>query len=308
MADDGALIAKPLYAANELHAAVARIEQDQRLDGPSGALQRIVHVAVPEGPLKDLLSGTWLGHPLHPMLTDLPIGFWTSAWVLDIIGPRRYRDAARVLVGLGVLSAVPAAVSGASDWSDTTGAAKRVGLVHAAANGSAAVLYLGSWLARRRGKNTQGIVLGMAGAAAATVGGYLGGHLVQGRGVGVDANRDDVGPENWTRVLDVGELSDQPARVDAAGVAVIVFRSDGRAVALAATCPHRGAPLEEGAIVEGCVECPWHGSRFRIPDGALVRGPAATPLPSFEARERDGAIEVVSRRATERARRRRRPR
>lgn len=292
MSHGGARIAKPLYAANELHAAVVRVEQDQRLDGPSGALQRIVHLAVPEGPFKDLLSGTWLGHPLHPMLTDLPIGFWTSAWVLDIVGPRRYRDAARVLVGLGVLSAVPAAVSGASDWSDTTGGTKRVGLVHAAANGSAAVLYLGSWLARRRGKHTQGIVLGMAGAAAATVGGYLGGHLVQGRGVGVDANRDDVGPETWTRVLDAGELTDQPVRVDAAGVAVIVFRAGGRAVALAATCPHRGAPLDEGAIVDGCVECPWHGSRFRIPDGALVRGPAATPLPAFQARENDGAVEV----------------
>ena len=177
----------PRFAGNELHAAVACVEHEQRLDAPSQALQRIVHRAVPEGTTKDVLSGTWLGHALHPMLTDLPIGFWTSAWVLDIIGPRRYRDAARVLVGLGVLSAVPAAVTGASDWSDTSGATRRVGLVHAAANGSAAVLYLGSWIARRRGRNAQGIVLGMAGAAAATVGGYLGGHLVQGRGVGVTA-------------------------------------------------------------------------------------------------------------------------
>ena len=184
---DGRESTNPLYAGERAARCGRRVEQDARLDAPSRAVQRVVHRVVREGPLKDLVSGTWLGHPLHPMLTDLPIGFWTSAWVLDIVGPRKYRDAARVLVGLGVLSALPAAATGASDWSDTTGRAKRVGLVHAAANGSAAALYLGSWLARRRGRHAGGIALGMAGAAAATVGGYLGGHLVQGRGVGVDA-------------------------------------------------------------------------------------------------------------------------
>ena len=287
------LITNPLYAANELHAAVARLERDARLDPPSRSAQRVVHRVVPDGPLKDLLSGTWLGHPLHPMLTDLPIGFWTSVWVLDILGPRKYRDAAVVLVGLGVLSAVPAATAGASDWGDTVGRERRVGLAHAAANGTAAALYLGSWVSRRRGHGTAGIALGMLGAAAATVGGYLGGHLVQGRGVGVDANRGDRGPDEWKRVLAAGELRDQPVRVDAGGAAAVVFRDrDDGLVALSATCPHRGAPMESGTIVDGFIECPWHGSRFRITDGALVRGPAASPLPRFEVRERDGAIEV----------------
>jgi len=282
----------PLYAGNQLHALVEHLEHDIRLDTPADALQDKVRRAIPAGRFKDALSGTWLGHPLHPMLTDLPIGFWTSAWVLDIVGPRRYRDAARMLVGLGVLSALPAAASGAADWSDTTGGSRRVGVVHAAANGSAVALYLGSWWARRRGRHARGVMLGMAGAAAATVGGYLGGHLVQGRGVGVDANHDVTGPDEWTPVLDVADLHDKPARVAAGRVAVMMFRYEGRAVALAATCPHRGAPLEEGVIVDGCIECPWHGSRFRVRDGILVRGPSAMPLPRFDVRERVGRYEI----------------
>ena len=172
----------PRAGGNELTALVGRLERETRLDAPAEALQGLTHRAIPAGTLKDLLQGTkWLGHSLHPMLTDLPIGFWTSAWVLDIIGPRRYRDAARVMVGLGVLSAIPAAASGAADWSETDGGTRRVGLVHAAANGSAVALYLGSWLARRRGHNARGIALGWAGATAATVAGYLGGHLAQAR-------------------------------------------------------------------------------------------------------------------------------
>src|SRR4051812_20281538 len=182
--------------------AVARLEEDERV----GAAARAVHdmarrVRVPTA-VRDVLSGTWLGHPVHPMLTDLPIGFWTSAWVLDLLGPRRHRDAARVLVGLGVLSALPAAVTGASDWADTTGRAERVGVVHAAANTTALGLYAASWVARRRGHTTRGIALATAGAAAATVGGYLGGHLTQVLGVGIDASRipDDALAE-WTRAI-----------------------------------------------------------------------------------------------------------
>jgi len=295
MADRRQTVAGPLYTGNAVHGAVARVEQDTRLDAPSRRVRQAVQRAVPGGPLKDFLSGTWLGHPLHPMLTDLPIGFWTSAWVLDIIGPRRYRDAARVLVGLGVLSALPAAATGAADWSDTTGRTTRVGLVHAAANSSAAALYLGSWLARRKGHHARGVALGMAGAAAATVGGYLGGRLVHDPGVGVDANLDRTGPDDWVAVLDVAELDETPTRVDVEGLAGMVFRHDGDVVALGATCPHRGAPLDEGSIVDGCVECPWHASRFRIPDGALLRGPAASPLPRLEARERGGTVEVRAR-------------
>src|SRR6187549_1971906 len=131
MADRQEPFPSPLYAGNALHAVVARVEQETRLDEPSRTARRVVQRVVPDGPLKDLLSGTWLGHPLHPMLTDLPIGFWTSAWMLDIVGGERDRDAARRLIGAGVLCALPAALSGAADWSDTEGASRRVGVVHA---------------------------------------------------------------------------------------------------------------------------------------------------------------------------------
>lgn len=131
--------------------------------------------------LKRALSGAWLGHPLHPALTDIPVGFWTSAWVLDIVdiaGGKRSRDAARLLVGLGVLSAIPTAAAGASDWTDLADAGKRrLGVVHASANSLAFASYAASWSARRRGEHGRGVAWGMAGAAFATVAGYLGGRL-----------------------------------------------------------------------------------------------------------------------------------
>jgi len=126
------------------------------------------------------------GHPLHPVLTDLPIGFWTSAWVLDLVGGERHAPSATLLTGLGVLSVVPTAATGAADWRSLDRRSKRLGLVHAAANVTATALYTASWLARRRGERRRGLWLGHAGAAAATLGGALGGELVFRRGAGVE--------------------------------------------------------------------------------------------------------------------------
>jgi nitrite reductase/ring-hydroxylating ferredoxin subunit len=198
-----------------------------------------------------------------------------------------------VLVGLGVLSALPAAATGASDWIDTTGREQRVGVVHAAANSAAVVLYAASWMSRRRGRTARGVALGMAGAAAATVGGYLGGHLTQVLGVGIDASRSPDAPEAWSHAIDADRVGAAPTAVVVDGVDLIVLRHEDRVVAMGGVCPHRGAPLAEGTVVDGCVKCPWHGSRFRIPDGALVRGPSATPLAPFETRDVGvGGIEV----------------
>src|SRR6187455_2868937 len=141
MADRAEPVASPLYSGNAVHAAVARVEQDTRLDAPSRTVRQAVKRAVPAGPLKDFLSGTWLGHPLHPMLTDLPIGFWTSSFMLDLLGGRHSRAASTRLVAWGVLSALPTAASGAADWGDTTGPDRRIGLVHAAANSTALACY-----------------------------------------------------------------------------------------------------------------------------------------------------------------------
>jgi uncharacterized membrane protein len=155
-----------------------QLEGDQRLDAMVGPLNDVV-AAVP-ATTRRMLQGERLGHPLHPMLTDLPIGFWTSAWVLDILGGRRSARVATTMVGLGVATALPTAAAGLADWSDLSARKQRAGVVHAAANLTATALYTASFVARCRGRRFRGVALGMAGAAAATAGGYLGGHLVFG--------------------------------------------------------------------------------------------------------------------------------
>ena len=140
--------------------------------------------------LKALLGGRWTGHALHPLLTDLPIGFWTSATVLDLIGGRRAATATQRLVGLGVLSAVPTAVTGWSDWLSLDRPLRRVGVVHAASNAAAVGLYAFSWMARRKGHRGRGVMLGLLGGAVVSGAGYLGGHLTVGRGAGVQASHE----------------------------------------------------------------------------------------------------------------------
>jgi nitrite reductase/ring-hydroxylating ferredoxin subunit/uncharacterized membrane protein len=274
-------------------AIVRVIETAQVTDGAAEKVQRLVRQAVGSGPLRDALTGRWLGHALHPMLTDLPIGFWTSAFTLDLIGGRASRAAAQRLVGLGVLSALPAIASGATDWSDTYGAERRVGAVHAALNATALLCFTASWAARRRGRNGRGILWGLAGSTVATGGGYLGGHLVQRLGLGVDNTTFDERPNTWVKTLPVSEWAEAtPRRVDVHGTPVAVVRTRGTWHALAARCSHRGGPLDEGKVVDSCLECPWHGSRFRLVDGTLARGPAAAPQPVLGVRVERDVLEV----------------
>ncbi|HEY1280442.1 MAG TPA: DUF2231 domain-containing protein [Acidimicrobiales bacterium] len=167
---------------DRLDAVVDRLARAERLDRVAGPVAAAIGRARPQA-LVDLTS--WIGQPLHPALTDLPIGFWTSAWVFDLIGGRETRAAARTLVGLGVVSAVPTVVTGLSDWAATTGEARRIGLVHAAVNSVGVVCYGASWLARRRNRHAAGVALGMVGATAATLAAYFGSHLVYRLGVGV---------------------------------------------------------------------------------------------------------------------------
>jgi uncharacterized membrane protein len=150
---------------------------------------------------RDALSGDWLGHPLHPSLTDLPIGFWTSASLLDLAG-RRTRRAATVMVGLGVATAVPTAAAGLVDWGSLDPKKQRVAVVHAAANAAATSLYAASFLQRVRGRRGRGVALALAGMAVATAGGYLGGHLAFGENATEVAGEDEV---------DTGSFVDGPS-------------------------------------------------------------------------------------------------
>ena len=156
------------------------LDRAERLDVVVDPMRKLVDRLLPEGDLKTSLQGASLGHPVHPLLTDLPIGFWTSAWVLDLVGGRRSRPAADAFVGLGVLCALPTVATGVADWTTLPRGKQRSGAIHAASNLLATALYTASFLQRRRGQRIRGVALGMAGATAATVGGYLGGHLAFG--------------------------------------------------------------------------------------------------------------------------------
>jgi uncharacterized membrane protein len=177
-----------------LDRAIQPIATSSSLDDVNERLVSTVQ-RVTGGPVRSLLSGTWLGHPLHPVLTDLPIGMWTSAFVLDLFGGRAARRPAQAFVGLGVVTALPTAASGLSDWAETTGPARRVGSVHAIANGVGLGAQILSWRARRRGHHTSGVVLSLLGATATTVAAALGGHLVYRMGIGVDAHAADGGED-----------------------------------------------------------------------------------------------------------------
>jgi nitrite reductase/ring-hydroxylating ferredoxin subunit/uncharacterized membrane protein len=280
--------------------AVERLESAEVLDQPAEILSGLISKVVPRGPIKDLLSGTLIGHPVHPMLVTVPIGAWVSASVLDFVGGKRSRDAARKLVALGALSALPTAATGASDWSDTLGAERRVGLVHAVGNYAALGVYGMSYLARRRGRHARGKVLALAGAGLLAATGYLGGHLTYAYGVGVDTTAFQGSPEDWADVAADADVQEGKATlVEVEGTPVLLSRVSDRVVAIFDRCTHRGGPLHEGRIENDCVECPWHGSVFRLVDGEVERGPAQLPQPRLEVRLTGGR--VLLRRTEERA-------
>jgi nitrite reductase/ring-hydroxylating ferredoxin subunit/uncharacterized membrane protein len=276
-----------------LEKAMKRLEEAEALDQPAQKLADVVHAATRPRLVKNALSGTWLGHRFHPLLVELPIGFWSGALMFDMIATRRARWAADVLVGSGVVAAVPTAAAGLSDWADTFGGPKRIGLVHAGCNTLALLSYSGSLVARLLGRRKAGVGLSLVGATAISVGGYLGSHLSYVQGVGVERKWLAGGPKDWTAVLDAGELQEATPRVVRAGdTDVLLYREGNRINALWATCTHEGGPLAEGHFADGCVRCPWHGSTFRLADGKVVRGPAAASQPVYEARVTDGKVEV----------------
>jgi nitrite reductase/ring-hydroxylating ferredoxin subunit len=264
------------------------------LDAPAKAIGKAVRGIIRPGPVKDALSGSWLGHALHPLLTDLTIGTLTSAVLLDWLGGERSQPAAERLIAIGLASAVPTVSSGYSDWADTEVAdesVRRIGIVHAATNATAASLFAASWAARRRGGS--GRLLALAGGGAMAAAGYLGGHMTLAEGVGVDHTVFEDGSDEWAAVLDDGELREGQMRcVEADGTAVMVARRAGVVYALSDHCAHRGGPLHEGELDGISVSCPWHDSVFDLRDGALIHGPAAYPQPAWDTRVRDGRIEV----------------
>jgi nitrite reductase/ring-hydroxylating ferredoxin subunit len=273
-----------------------RIAQLEALDAPAKKIGQAVRTVIRPGPVKDALSGTWLGHALHPMLTDVTVGSFTSAVMLDWLGGDESEAAAQRLIGIGLLSTAATVPSGYSDWADTEVAdesVRRVGIVHAVSNFTAASLFAASWLARRNGDHGRGRALALAASGILAGAGYLGGHMTLAEGVGVDHTTFEGGPEDWTAVLDDADIADGQMRcVEADGTAVMVARTGGNLYALSDHCSHRGGPLHEGDLDAGTVVCPWHDSVFDLRDGALIHGPAAYPQPAWDTRVREGRIEV----------------
>ena len=242
--------------------------------------------------LKVFLNGTWVGHPLHPMLTDIPIGAWTLTIILDLIGLlfgfRQLALASGITAGIGVAGALAAAAAGLADWMDVNPREKAIGAFHATVNVSATILFLISFLMRwgshwQLGWGT--FVVAAAGYLLVSIGGYLGGLMVFNMGVMVNRNAYRTGPRDFKPAVATGELVEgQLKRVLVEEQPVVLLSLDGTIYALGAVCSHYGAPLNNGTIVERTIECPWHASRFALDDGRVVQGPACAGVPVYDCK------------------------
>jgi nitrite reductase/ring-hydroxylating ferredoxin subunit/uncharacterized membrane protein len=273
-------------------------------DAVQGAVSKVFSAGGEAGrSVQDFLHGVWLGHPLHPALTDVPIGAWTVAVGLDIMDMLQGKDdlapGADAAVAVGLVGAVGSAVTGLTDWHvlKEEKQPKKVGLTHALINTTATLLFAGSLVCRKRNSRQAGRALGFLGYAAACAGAFLGGSLVYEDELGVDHAERDL-PHGWVAVCEASKLKEgKMMKVKAGSMNVLVAKHKGRIFAIGEVCSHLGGPLSEGKMGDCCVECPWHGSTFSLEDGTVIHGPATLPQPVFATRVNDGMIEVKARRA-----------
>ena len=259
------------------------------LDALAEPVQEAI-AAVPQ-PVRDVLDGVWLGNPLHPALTDVPLGAWSTAFVLDLAGS----EAADGALAVGILGAVPAALTGLNDWSHLKGEERQVGIAHALLNTAGLTLNIASLAARKSGWRGLGKLLSATAYAGALVSAHLGGELSFGFGVRVNRTAFESPRERYAPVCDEEELNGgKLVGVELEGEAVVVARSEesGEVCAIAATCSHLGGPLADGDREGDVVICPWHGSRFDLCSGEVLGGPAVYPQPRYETRVRAGKVEI----------------
>ena len=247
---------------------------------------------------KNVLNGVWLGHPLHPALTDVPIGAWTTSLIFDLLGLDRSADAT---LTLGVVASIPTALAGAADWVDAGDEPRRVGFLHALLNVGALCLYLASMRARAAGSRALGVGLSATGFGIAALSAWLGGELVYRLGTSVNRNAWREPVQDFQVAADAaslqeGRLTAGKISVNGQDVPLVLLKRGTEILALGGTCSHWGGPLGEGKLVDDdCVQCPWHGSHFDMRDGSVHKGPATAPAPVFETRVRDGRVEVRTR-------------
>lgn len=282
---------------------VELIKRQNWLEPVAERLQPTIATALGSGgalglKVANFLHGTWLGHPFHVVLTDVPIGSWTAAAVLDALekktGSRAIGRGADAAIQIGLVGAAAAAITGLADWSRIGGGQpRRIGLVHGLLNVTATICYITSLRLRRHRSRRAGREVALLGLIVSSVSAYLGGHLVYKEQLGVDHTAGYSPPEEFVPVLEEAQLAEnQLRRVDANAMPVLLVRRGTRIYAIAETCSHLGGPLSEGKLEDAAVRCPWHGSCFSLEDGRVLEGPSVHAQPVLDVRVRDGQIEV----------------
>lgn len=298
---------KPLPALE----LVTRLEDAEWLDPVSKKVRKVVKRAIRPKWARDVLHGVPIGHPVHPLAVQVPMGAWISAAVLDALPGND--KASALLIGVGTGAAVPSAVAGFTDWTQLHPQQQRVGLVHAAANITATGLYAASLVARARGSRGGGKVLAYLGLAVVGAGGFLGGHLTYRQAAGVNHSEEIPHrfPSGWQPLAALADLPDGKLhKIVVAEIPLLAYREGESVSVLSDVCSHLSGPLHEGKVKGGrlqdradqnggpgdgsdpCVVCPWHGSTFSLRTGEVQAGPATARQPLFETRVSGGLVEV----------------
>jgi len=284
---------KPLPALE----LVTRLEDAEWLDPLAKSVRKVVLKVIKPRWARDVLHGVPIGHPVHPLAVQVPIGAWLSAGVLDAVPGGE--KAARLLIGVGTASVIPSALAGFTDWSQLHPQQQRVGLVHAAANVTATGLYLASLVQRATGSHGSGKVLAYLGLATVSAGGFLGGHLSYRQAAGVNHSEEIPHrfPSGWHPLAPLAELPEGGLhKREVAGIPLLVHREGGAVNVLSDVCSHLSGPLHEGKIKDDggdpCVVCPWHRSTFSLRTGEVKAGPATSRQPLFETRVTGELVEV----------------
>lgn len=287
--------------------ALSAIGRQEWLDRPSYRLEHFLSFGFnglgrARNSVANALNGVWLGHPAHPPLASLASGALGTTVALDFLSVLPGRPVSEVIdasrfarrsLGVGLLASVGSAMTGVTDWQHTHEKDRRVGLVHGVMNLVATGLYAQSLRDRYQGRHHRGIALSALGYATTVASSYLGGALVFDSGIGIDRSGNRLRTKGWTAVLPADRLNGKPVRVQVDGVGLVVCQTaPGQIGAFGEFCPHLAAPMADGWVDRGRLVCPWHGSWFATDSGVVVRGPAAAPLPRYEARIVDGVIEV----------------
>lgn len=290
----------------------AAITQVPAIRATAKGLQRVLNTVFLEGPfraLKNLANGTWLEHPLHPLLTDVPVGAWTATILLYLaalfFGVNSIGIAIGLAMGLGILAALAAIATGFMDWMDVDPTELSVGLIHATVNIIGTLLFIISWIMLYNSQwqvSIANFIPALVGYIVVAVGAYLGGALVFRLGTMINRNAYRSGPKDFTPVVGFEELPEnKPQRFDVKGEPVLLVRRGQRVYAIGAVCSHYGAPLEQGTLRDSIIECPWHYSHFSLEDGSVKAGPSTAPVPLYETDVKDGKIWVKVKRVAQTA-------